>query len=51
MVSLLPELRCETFWERVVQPLGGIVLMQSFPLHVVHRDDARRWRSPTGSTS
>ena len=40
MVSLLPELRCETFWERVVQPLGGIVLMQSFPLHVVHRDDS-----------
>src|SRR4029078_8187065 len=35
--SLLPELRCETFWERVVEPLGGIVLMQSFPLHVVHR--------------
>src|SRR5262249_46839671 len=30
----------ETFWERVVQPLGGIVLMQSFPLHVVHRDDS-----------
>ena len=40
MVSLLPELRCETFWERVVQPLGGIVLMQSFPLQVVHRDDS-----------
>jgi glycosyltransferase involved in cell wall biosynthesis len=40
LVSLLPELRCETFWERVVQPLGGIVLMQSFPLHVVHRDDS-----------
>ncbi len=38
LASLLPELRCETFWERVVQPLGGIVLMQSFPLHVVHRD-------------
>jgi glycosyltransferase involved in cell wall biosynthesis len=37
LVSLLPELRCETFWEQVVQPLGGIVLMQSFPLHVVHR--------------
>jgi chlorobactene glucosyltransferase len=36
LVSLLPELRCETFWERVVQPLGGIVLMQSFPLHLVH---------------
>jgi glycosyltransferase involved in cell wall biosynthesis len=40
LASLLPELRCETFWERVVQPLGGIVLMQSFPLHVVHRDDS-----------
>ena len=37
-MSLLPELRCETFWERVVQPLGGIVLMQSFPLQIVHRD-------------
>jgi chlorobactene glucosyltransferase len=40
LASLLPELRCETFWERVVQPLGGIVLMQSFPLNVVHRDDS-----------
>jgi glycosyltransferase involved in cell wall biosynthesis len=40
LVSLLPELRCETFWERVVQPLGAIVLMQSFPLHVVHRQDS-----------
>ncbi len=40
MVSLLPELRCETFWEKVAQPLGGIVLMQSFPLHTVHRDDS-----------
>ena len=40
LVSLLPELRCETFWEQVVQPLGGIVLMQSFPLHVVHRQSS-----------
>lgn len=40
LTSLLPELRCETFWERVVQPLGGIVLMQSYPLQVVHRDDS-----------
>jgi chlorobactene glucosyltransferase len=40
LVSLLPELRCETFWERVVQPLGGIVLMQSYPLQVVHRDES-----------
>jgi len=36
LVSLLPELRCETFWEQVVQPLGAITLMQSFPLHAVH---------------
>ena len=32
MASLLPELRCETFWERVVQPLAGVVLIQNFPL-------------------
>ncbi len=38
LVSLLPELRCETFWEEIVQPLGGIVLMQSFPLHRVNDD-------------
>ena len=41
LVSLLPELRCETFWEQVVQPLGGIVLMQSFPLHLVHSRRSR----------
>jgi len=40
LVSLLPELRCETFWEQVVQPLGAIVLMQSFPLPVVHRQES-----------
>jgi glycosyltransferase involved in cell wall biosynthesis len=38
LVSLLPELRCESFWEKVVQPLGAIVLMQSFPLHRVNND-------------
>jgi chlorobactene glucosyltransferase len=32
LASLLPELRCESFWESVVQPLAGIVLIQSFPL-------------------
>jgi hypothetical protein len=37
----LPELRCETFWEQVVQPLGGIVLMQSFPLHKVNDDRSK----------
>ena len=34
LVSLLPELKCETFWEAVVQPLAAITLMQSFPLYV-----------------
>ena len=41
LASLIPELRCETFWENVVQPLAGIVLMQSFPLFWVN-DDRRR---------
>ncbi len=41
LVSLLPELRCETFWEQVLQPLGGIVLMQSFPLHRVNDDRSK----------
>jgi glycosyltransferase involved in cell wall biosynthesis len=41
MVSLLPELRCETFWEQLVQPLGAIVLMQSFPLNRVNDDGSR----------
>lgn len=38
MTSLVPEMRCETFWERAVQPLMGIVLMRSFPLFLVNRD-------------
>jgi chlorobactene glucosyltransferase len=40
MASLLPGLRCETFWERVVQPLLGIVLMQSFPPPFVNRSSS-----------
>lgn len=40
LVSLLPEMRCESFWERVVQPLMGIVLMRSFPLFRVNDDRA-----------
>ncbi|WP_435008529.1 glycosyltransferase [Tundrisphaera lichenicola] len=32
MASLLPEMRCESFWESVAQPLLGVVLMQSYPL-------------------
>jgi chlorobactene glucosyltransferase len=38
MASVLPEMRCETFWEQVVQPLAGVVLMQSFPLFLVNND-------------
>ncbi len=38
LASLLPELRCETFWESVVQPLAGIVLIQAFPLFWVNDD-------------
>lgn len=41
LVSILPELRCESFWEWVVQPLGGIVLMQSFPLKKVNDDSSK----------
>lgn len=38
MISLLPKMRCETFWERVNQPLCGIVLMRSFPPELVNSD-------------
>lgn len=35
LVSLMPELRCESFWEKILQPLEGIVLMRSYsPLFV-----------------
>ncbi|WZP00704.1 glycosyltransferase [Isosphaeraceae bacterium EP7] len=36
LMSLIPRMRCETFWEKVVQPLAGIVLMQSYPLTSVN---------------
>lgn len=38
LASLLPEMRCESFWERVVQPLCGIVLMRTYPLFRVNND-------------
>ncbi|WP_422926354.1 glycosyltransferase [Singulisphaera sp. PoT] len=41
MSSLILELRCETFWEELIQPLAGIVLMQSFPLFRVNNDKDR----------
>jgi glycosyltransferase involved in cell wall biosynthesis len=42
LVSLLPEMRCETFWESVVQPLASIVLMQAYPLVLVNAATSRR---------
>jgi glycosyltransferase involved in cell wall biosynthesis len=42
LASLIPEMRCGTFWEAVVQPLEGIVLMRSFPLFLVNNDASRR---------
>ncbi len=36
LASLLPEMRCETFWEKVVQPLAGVVLLQTYPLFLVN---------------
>ncbi len=41
LASLVPEMTCRTFWERVVQPLAGVVLMQSFPPFFVN-DDRRK---------
>ena len=41
LASLIPELRCETFWERVIQPLAAVVLIQSFPLFRVNNDRSR----------
>lgn len=38
LMSLIPLMRCETFWENVVQPLAGIVLMQSYPPIFVNND-------------
>ena len=43
LASLLPEMRCESFWEEAVQPLASIVLMQSFPLFLVHSAKSRRF--------
>jgi glycosyltransferase involved in cell wall biosynthesis len=40
LVSVLPELRCETFWERVMQPLAAITLMQSFPLDAINNPES-----------
>jgi chlorobactene glucosyltransferase len=38
LTSLLPEMRCETFWESVVQPVASIVLLQAYPLLLVNND-------------
>jgi glycosyltransferase involved in cell wall biosynthesis len=41
MASLIPEMRCDSFWERAVQPLAAVVLMQSFPLFLVNNDKSK----------
>jgi chlorobactene glucosyltransferase len=41
LASLLPELRCESFWERVMQPIAAITLLQSFPLHEVNNNRSK----------
>lgn len=41
LASLVPDMRCATFWEGVVNPLAGIVLMRSYPPFLVNRDDHR----------
>ena len=33
MITLLPNLIGESFWEKLLQPIGGAILMISFPLH------------------
>jgi chlorobactene glucosyltransferase len=42
LASVLPEMRCETFWESVVQPVTSIVLMQAYPLLLVNNDHSSR---------
>jgi glycosyltransferase involved in cell wall biosynthesis len=41
LASLVPEMRCETFWEKTLQPLEGIVLMRSYPPFLVNKDRSR----------
>ena len=36
LASVLPTLRGETFWENLIQPLAGVVLMRAFPLVLVN---------------
>ena len=50
LVSLLPELRCETFWEQVVQPLGESCSCNRSPC-TGSTMTGRSWPSPTGNRS
>ncbi len=38
LMSLLPRMRAESFWERIVQPLASVVLMQSYPPPLINND-------------
>ncbi|ADV62655.1 glycosyl transferase family 2 [Isosphaera pallida ATCC 43644] len=42
LASVLPTLRGETFWENLIQPLAGVVLMRAFPLVLVNSRHSRR---------
>jgi glycosyltransferase involved in cell wall biosynthesis len=42
MTSLLPRQECASFWEWVVQPLEGVVLIQSYPPLFVNNDRMKR---------
>ncbi len=40
MVTLLPNLIGESFWEKLLQPIAGATLMISFPLHKSNNPDS-----------
>lgn len=42
MISLLPELLCHGFWENVVQPIAGGLLMLWYPTAVVNKDESKK---------
>ena len=42
LLSLLPDLDCSSWFERVSQPVAGMALMQMYPLDRVNRDHRNR---------
>lgn len=41
LMSLLPRMRAESFWERIIQPLASVVLMQSYPPPLTNYDKSK----------